>query len=68
MQQGVEVPRSSSNSPEQTGDEGLQGGGRDWGWTDVHLDTAQAQRMNSCNTVFKYSPALLNYWSNPHLL
>ena len=47
MQQGVEVPWSSSNCPEQTGGEGLQGGGRDWGWTDMHLDTAQAQRMSS---------------------
>ena len=42
MQQWVEVPQSSSNSPEQTGGEGLQVGGRDWGWTDVHLDIPQA--------------------------
>lgn len=48
------MPRSSSNSPEQIGGQGLQGGGHDWGWTDMHLDTAQAQRINSRIPIYTY--------------
>ena len=44
------MPRFSPNGPndsEQTRGQRLQGGDRDWGWTDVPLNTAQAQGINS---------------------
>ena len=53
-----------SNSPEQSGGERLQDGGRDWGWIDMHLDTQQAQRMSSRITI----SVIIMYHQVPYII